>query len=109
VYDFVRIEIAYGYNEGDELPASQMLADCIGECKTKSTLLMPLPRAVGIPCCFYGFTNDKPLQMGTITDLPCWLAHKRIIHSWVEVKPRRPLGRSGGLHPAPYLARLQRH
>ena len=27
VYDFVRNEIAFGYNEGDELPASRVLAD----------------------------------------------------------------------------------
>ena len=30
VYDFVRNEIAFGYNEGDELPASRVLADGIG-------------------------------------------------------------------------------
>lgn len=49
VYDFVRNEIAFGYNEGDELPASRVLADGIGQCNTKSTLLMALLRAVGIP------------------------------------------------------------
>jgi transglutaminase-like putative cysteine protease len=31
VYDFVRNEIAFGYNEGDELPASRVLADGIGQ------------------------------------------------------------------------------
>ena len=61
VYDFVRNEIAFGYNEGDELPASRVLADGIGQGNTKSTLLMALLRAVGIPCRFHGFTIDKPL------------------------------------------------
>ena len=64
VYDFVRNEIAFGYNEGDELAASRVLADGIGQCNTKSTLLMALLRAVGIPCRFHGFTIDKPLQKG---------------------------------------------
>lgn len=40
VYDFVRNEIGFGYNKGDELPASTVLADGIGQCNTKSTLLM---------------------------------------------------------------------
>ena len=30
VYDFVRNEIAFGYNAGDELPASAVMADGIG-------------------------------------------------------------------------------
>ncbi len=40
VYWFVRDEIAFGYNFSDDLPASQVLADGIGQCNTKSTLLM---------------------------------------------------------------------
>ena len=64
VYDFVRNEIDFGYNEGDELPASTVLVDSIGQCNTKGTLLMALMRAVGIACRFHGFTIDKPLQKG---------------------------------------------
>ena len=33
VYDFVRDEIAFGYNEADDLPASRILADGHGQCK----------------------------------------------------------------------------
>ena len=69
VYDFVRNEIAFGYNAGDELPASAVMADGIGQCNTKATLLMALMRAVGIACRFHGFTIDKPLQKGAITGL----------------------------------------
>ena len=34
-YDFVRNEIAFGYNLADDLPASRVLADGIGQCNTK--------------------------------------------------------------------------
>jgi transglutaminase-like putative cysteine protease len=34
-YKFVRDEIAFGYNKADDLPASQVLADGIGQCNTK--------------------------------------------------------------------------
>lgn len=109
VYDFVRNEIAFGYNEGDELPASQVLADGIGQCNTKSTLLMALLRAAGIPCRFHGFTIDKPLQKGAITGLAYWLAPQRIIHSWVEVSLEgRWIALEGFILDAPYLASLQR-
>jgi len=110
VYDFVRNEIAFGYNEGDELPASRVLADGIGQCNTKSTLLMALLRAVGIPCRFHGFTIDKPLQKGAITGLAYWLAPQRIIHSWVEVSlESRWIALEGFILDAPYLSSLQRH
>ena len=109
VYDFVRNQIAFGYNEGDELPASSVLADGIGQCNTKSTLLMALLRAVGIPCRFHGFTIDKPLQKGAITGLAYWLAPQRIIHSWVEVSLEgRWIALEGSILDAPYLASLQR-
>ena len=109
VYDFVRNEIAFGYNEGDELPASAVLADGIGQCNTKGTLLMALLRAVGIPCRFHGFTIDKPLQKGAITGLAYRLAPQRIIHSWVEVAyDDRWVNLEGFILDAPYLASLQR-
>ena len=109
VYDFVRNEIAFGYNESDELPASRVLADGIGQCNTKSTLLMALLRAVGIPCRFHGFTIDKPLQKGAITGLAYWLAPQRIIHSWVEVSlEHRWIALEGFILDTPYLSSLQR-
>jgi transglutaminase-like putative cysteine protease len=109
VYDFVRNEVPFGYNAGDELPASQVLADGIGQCNTKSTLLMALLRATGIPCRFHGFTINKPLQKGAITGLAYWLAPQRIIHSWVEVQlEERWISLEGFILDAPYLASLQR-
>lgn len=84
-YLFVRDEIAFGYNTTDDLPASQVLADGIGQCNTKSTLLMALLRAIDLPCRFHGFTINKKLQRGAITGAAYLLAPRSIIHSWVEV------------------------
>lgn len=109
VYDFVRDEIAFGYNERDELPASRVLSDGFGQCNTKAALFMALLRAVSITCRFHGFTIDKPLQKGAITGLAYWLAPQRIIHSWVEVSlDGRWIMLEGFILDAPYLASLQR-
>lgn len=85
IYSFVQNNIAFGYNESDEIPASAVLQDGYGQCNTKVTLFMALLRLVGIPCRFHGFTIDKKLQKGAITGLPYLLAPQNIIHSWVEV------------------------
>jgi hypothetical protein len=83
-YDFVRDEIAFGYNASDDLHASQVLADGIGQCNTKGTLLMALFRAMSIPCRLHGFTIDKRLQKGAVTGIAYVLAPQSIIHSWIE-------------------------
>ena len=85
IYHFVQNEIAFGYNEADDIPATAVLQDGYGQCNTKGTLLMALLRSVGIPCRFHGFTIDKKLQKGALTGLPYLLAPQNIIHSWVEV------------------------
>lgn len=85
IYQFVRDDMAFGYNTSDDLTASQVLADGMGQCNTKSTLLMALLRSMGVPCRFHGFTIDKALQRGAITGVPYLLAPRSIIHSWVEV------------------------
>lgn len=84
-YQFVKDEIAFGYNVGDEIAASQVLADGHGQCNTKGILLMALLRALDIPCRFHGFTINKALQKGAIPSYLYWLAPESIIHSWVEV------------------------
>lgn len=85
VYAFVRDEISFGYNTEDRIPASQVLADRHGQCNTKTTLVMALLRAVGIPCRFHGATIHKRLQRGVVTGVFHWLAPNDIIHSWAEV------------------------
>lgn len=86
IYLYVRDEILFGYNENDNIKASQVLREGYGQCNTKANLLMALLRAVSIECRFHGFTIDKELQKGAITGIWFKLAPKEIIHSWVEVK-----------------------
>jgi hypothetical protein len=108
IYGFVRDEIAFGYNLGDDLPASQVLADGIGQCNTKGTLFMALLRASGIPCRFHGFTIDKALQKGAITGVAYWLAPRDIVHSWVEVWfDGRWIELEGFILDKAYLSKLQ--
>jgi hypothetical protein len=85
IYDFVQNEIKFGYNEADDLPASRVLTDGIGQCNTKGTLIMALFRKCGIPCRFHGFTINKALQKGAISGIAYVFAPRNIIHSWVEI------------------------
>ena len=86
IYNFVRDDIAFGYNTDDIIPASEVLNDGYGQCNTKGTLFMALLRAVGIPCRIHGFTIDKKLQKGAMTGIIYKFAPKSIIHSWVEIQ-----------------------
>lgn len=85
IYNFVRDEIQFGYNTSDDVSASHVLKDGYGQCNTKSTLLMALLRAVGIPNRIHGFTINKALQKGAISGLWYKLSPDNILHSWVEV------------------------
>jgi hypothetical protein len=108
IYNFVQNDIAFGYNESDEIPASKVLKDGYGQCNTKGTLLMALFRAAGIPCRFHGFTIDKSLQKGAITGIPYLLAPQSIIHSWVEVYYQETwLNLEGFILDKKYLHNLQ--
>ena len=85
IYNFVRDDIAFGYNVDDNIPASKVLKDGYGQCNTKGTLFMALLRACEIPCRIHGFTIDKQLQKGAISGFVYKNAPKNIFHSWVEV------------------------
>lgn len=85
VYDFVRDEIPFGYNDSDDIPASAVLADGFGQCNTKTTLLMALLRAAGVECRFHGATIDKALQRGVMVGPFYRFAPRSILHSWAEV------------------------
>lgn len=85
IYDFVRDEVAFGYNADDDLPGSRVLADGYGQCNTKATLLMTLLRASGIPCRFHAATVHQELQAGVVPELVRRWAPDEILHSWVEV------------------------
>lgn len=85
VYTFVRDEIRFGYNASDRITASNVLADGYGQCNTKTTLVMALLRAVGVPCRFHGALIHKRLQKGIVPRLVYGLAPRNILHSWAEV------------------------
>lgn len=109
IYDFVRNQIAFGYNRADEIPASQVLADGFGQCNTKGTLLMALLRGAGIRCRLHGFTIHKALQRGVVPELVFPVAPAEILHSWIEVETGDTwIDLEGFILDAPYLAALQR-
>ena len=85
IYDFVRNEIAFGYNRSDTLNAEEVLWDGYGQCNTKSTVLMALLRAVGIPCRLHGSEVSKNFQRGATSGIVSKLAPERVVHTWVEV------------------------
>lgn len=85
IYSFVKNDIKFGFNDNDNISASQVLMDGLGQCNTKANLLMALLCALGIPCRIHFFTIDKNVQKGLLTVLHFMLIPKLLIHSWVEV------------------------
>ncbi|MBP1043358.1 transglutaminase domain-containing protein [Vagococcus sp. BWB3-3] len=85
IYEFVQNDILFGYNASDKLTANRVLAEGVGQCNTKATLLMALLRAVGIPCRLHAFEVSKGFQRGATTGVISWLAPDFILHTWVEV------------------------
>jgi hypothetical protein len=107
-YDFVRNEIAFGYNRADAIPASAVLRDGYGQCNTKAILLMALLRGLGIPCRLHGFTIRKSLQRGVVPELVYGLAPNDILHSWVEIRHEGAwIELEGFILDEPYLRSLQ--
>lgn len=85
IYNFVQNDILFGYNSSDHLNANQVLAEGVGQCNTKATLLMALLRSVSIPCRLHAFEVTKEFQRGATSGIISRLAPKYIIHTWVEV------------------------
>jgi hypothetical protein len=110
IYDFVQNEIAFGYNEADDIPASRVYSDGYGQCNTKGTLFMALLRKCIIPCRFHAFIIDKKLQKGAISGLVYRLTPRDIVHSWVEIRfENRWLNLEGFILDRPYLQSVQAH
>lgn len=85
IYNYVQNDILLGYNKRDDLTATQVLADGIGQCNTKATLLMALLRAVGVPCRLHGAKVTKVFQRSLMPKIMARLAPSHIVHTWVEV------------------------
>lgn len=107
-YLFVRDEIRFGYNSTDSISASRVLSDGYGQCNTKSTLLMALLRAIGVPCRLHGATIHKRLQKGIVNGLFYALAPTNIFHTWAEVFiDGKWVGLEGVILDASYLRGLR--
>lgn len=85
IYDYVQNRILLGYNKFDNLAATEVLADGIGQCNTKATLLMALLRAVGIPCRLHCTRVAKVFQRSLMPEIMAKLAPLLIVHTWAEV------------------------
>lgn len=85
IYDYVQNNILLGYNKYDNLTATQVLSDGIGQCNTKATLAMALLRAVGVPCRLHGTRVTKIFQRGLMPKIMAELAPPSIVHTWAEV------------------------
>jgi len=108
VYTFVRDEIAYGYTKSFSLPASKILVKGYGNCITKSTLMMAILRAVGVPCRFHAMTTSKVIFRGLLPGLSYKMATKHPYHAWVEVEyDNKWVVMQGHLVDRPYMLKLQ--
>lgn len=108
VYTFVRDKIAYGYTKSFALPASKILKKGYGNCITKSTLLMALLRAVGIPCRFHAMTIRKVIFRGLLPKFSYKLVIDHPYHAWIEVQYNNKwLAMEGHIVDRPYIAKLQ--
>lgn len=109
VYDFVQNDILLGYNKYDNLSATQVLADGIGQCNTKATLIMALLRALGIPCRLHGTKVTKVFQRSLMPKIMAKLAPPLIVHTWAEVYFNgKWLSLEGVITDKSYMAGLQK-
>ena len=109
IYNFIRDDISFGFNEKDELSASTILKDGFGQCNTKGILFMALLRANGIPCRIHAFHLNKKVQKGIITGLTYELSPENILHTWVEVFYKDNwINIEGFILDAKYLKNLQK-
>ncbi|MGE4585276.1 MAG: transglutaminase-like domain-containing protein [Sphaerochaeta sp.] len=108
IFCYVRDEIAFGYAKQFALHASEILVLGYGNCITKTTLLMALLRAVGIPCRLKAGMVSKVLHRGLLHGLSYRLSFDTLYHSWVEVWYKNNWVEIGGhIIDRPYLEKLQ--
>ncbi|MDE7453343.1 MAG: transglutaminase-like domain-containing protein [Clostridia bacterium] len=109
IYDYVQNKILLGYNKYDNLTATKVLADGIGQCNTKATLLMALLRAVGVPCRLHGTKVTKVFQRSLMPKIMAKLAPPLIVHTWAEVYYNGEwLSLEGVITDKAYIAGLQK-
>lgn len=86
IYNFVKDEILFGYNSNaDDMSASRVLKEKVGNGNTKATLFMALLRSVNVPCRIRAFTIDKKIHNGGIGYIAYCFLPREIFHTWTEV------------------------
>jgi len=86
LFSFVRDDIRFQFpHAGDLVTASDVIRTGQGQCNTKSTLLLALCKAVGIPARIHYSLISKEIQHGFFTGVAYWLMPPQLSHSWVEV------------------------
>lgn len=106
-YDFVRDELAFGYNASDDLPASRVLADGIGHATPKVRCSWPCyGQWASLPHTWFHHRQGPAARRHYRCGLQ--LAPPSILHSWVEVLFEDRWVRLEGLSfDKPYLSALQ--
>jgi transglutaminase-like putative cysteine protease len=108
IYTMVRDEIPYGYTAHFKIPGSEVLTLGMGNCLTKTTLLMTLLRAAGVPCRMEAATVGRILHRGLLKGVAIKLSPRSLFHSWVSVYYRdRWVELGGHIVDRPYLLKLQ--
>lgn len=108
IYTMVRDEVSYGYTEHFAIAASEVLTLGMGNCLTKTTLLMALLRAVGIPCRMEAAMVGRILHRGLLKGLSFTLSPPTLFHSWVSVFYQdRWVELGGHIVDRPYVEKLQ--
>jgi transglutaminase-like putative cysteine protease len=109
IYKMVRDEILYGYTDHFAIPASEVLHLGMGNCLTKTTILLALLRAVGVPCKMQAAMIGRVLHRGLLKGLFLRLSPSTLFHSWVSVWYQdRWINLAGHIVDRPYLDKLQK-
>jgi len=108
IYTMVRDEVAYGYTQHFEIPASEVLALGMGNCLTKTTLLMALLRHAGVPCRLEAAMVGRVLHRGLLKGVILHLSPSTLFHSWVRIYYHKKWIVLGGhIVDQPYVKKLQ--
>jgi hypothetical protein len=87
LFYYVRDDIKFGYPlKGDLMKASETITLGLGQCNTKSALLLALCKAVELPARIHFSLIKKDIQKGIFTGVGFKLLPEFISHSWLEVK-----------------------
>ena len=87
LFYYVRDDIRFGFPvEGDLVKASETIRRRVGQCNTKSTLLLALCKVVDIPSRIHFSLIKKEIQRGLFTGIGYTLLPSLLSHSWLEVK-----------------------